>query len=281
MEKGVDVIEGGAIINSSGVTIIGLADTADSLSAIEKVVFDERSISFPGFMEALQRNFEGNEALSARLTNPEKTPKWGNEDRAADSNVEWIIRLLDRVYSSENNYRGGRYRVGYWTMTAHAGFGLLTQALPNGRKARENFSSGITPVSEVTPYLTRALNSIAAMPARCLSSGVAFNLKFTPESPPDHKEMLDRFAATVDAYFRGPCEGGTGGMEIQFNITRREDFEDARKHPERHPELLVRVSGYTAYFKDLNPQMQQEIIDRTEYELASGTAVSREPFRLR
>ena len=85
--------------------------------------------------------------------------------------------------------------------------------------------------------------------------------------------MLDKFAASVEGYFDDKNEGSEGGMEIQFNITSRETFEDARVNPENHRELLVRVSGYTAYFIDLNPQMQKEIIERTEYLLSSGEMV--------
>ena len=92
--------------------------------------------------------------------------------------------------------------------------------------------------------------------------------------------MLDNFVATVSGYFDDLGGEREGGMEIQFNVTNRAKFEDAVAHPEEYPELLVRVSGYTAYFKDLNPQMQKEIIDRTEYLLSTGRAVPYKPFPL-
>ena len=278
MEKGKDLVQGGVTINSSGATIIGLADVADSLSAIQKVVFEE-GMSFADLLDALEKDFEGYEALRVRLMNPDKTPKYGNEDPAADANVACIVELLDRAFGEKTNYRGGRYRVGYWTMTNHAGFGRLMQATPNGRKAHENFTSGITPVSDVTPYLTKALNSVAKLPVRCLSSGVALNLKYTPEFG-DEERMLDNFVASVEGYFDDAGGKRDGGMEVQFIITDHNTLADAVAHPEKHPELLVRVSGYTAYFKDLNPQMQKEIIDRTEYVLSTGRAVHLEPFPL-
>jgi len=277
MEKGKDVIQGGAVINSSGATIIGLADVADSLSAIQKVVFEE-GYPFAKLFDALDKNFEGYEALQKRLSNPAKTPKYGNDDDMADSNVRWIIEFLNKAFGQKDNYRGGRYRVGYWTMTNHAGFGRLTRALPNGRKAHENFTSGITPVSGATPNLIKTLNSVAKQPAECLSNGVALNLKYTPEQ--DSVKMLNNFAASVEAYFDNNGGKREGGMEIQFNITTHDKFVEAVKNPEKYPELLVRVSGYTAYFKDLNPQMQKEIIDRTEYLLSSGSAVPYDPFTL-
>ena len=279
MEKGKDLIQGGATINSSGAAIIGLADVADSLSAIQEMIFEEKEISFAELLDALEKNFEGYERLQKRLTNPHKTPKYGNEDLTADANVTWILELIDKAFGEKPNYRGGNYRTGYWTMTNHAGFGRLMGALPNGRKSRENFTSGITPVSGVTPYLTKALNSVAKQPARCLANGVALNLKYTPESE-DTERMLDNFVASVEGYFDEADGDRDGGMEIQFIIRDHNTLAEAVKDPETHSELLVRVSGYTAYFKDLNPQMQKEIIDRTEYGLSDGQMIPYDPFPL-
>lgn len=277
MEKGCDLVEGGASINASGAAIIGLADTADSLSAIQQLVFEEKTLTLAQWIEAIEQDYSGHEALRARLMNPEKTPKWGNESPIGDGSVAFIVELLNSLFSSRENYRGGRYRVGYWTMTNHAGFGRLMEALPSGRRAHENLASGFTPVSGVAPQLTAVLNSVAAVPTHALRSGVAFNLKFAPH--PNEPEMLERFVDTVEAYFQERPDH-PGGMEIQFNVTRREDFVAAIEHPEQYPELLVRVSGYTAYFKDLTRQMQQEIIDRTEYELSTGVASRQMTIRL-
>lgn len=278
MEKGKDVIQGGAVLNSSGATIIGLADVADSLSAIQKKVYTGK-MPFADFLNAVNDNFKKNAALQKELTDETKTPKYGNEDKTADANVEWLVRLMDKAFGTNNNYRGGFYRVGYWTMTNHAGFGRLTGALPSGRMANENFTSGITPVSSVTPVLTKALNSVANLPATCLSSGVALNLKYTPELK-DTEAMLKNFASSIKGYFDDIGGKRDGGLEIQFNITTHDTFVDAVKNPQKHAELLVRVSGYTAYFKDLNPQMQKEIIDRTEYMLSTGTMQKYPPYEL-
>ncbi len=282
MDKGKDLTEGGAIINSSAAAIIGFADVADSLSAIQQiiegnVVIRGKVVCLADLIDAIGKNFEGYEELQVWLMN--KAPKYGNEHPVADANVNWLVELLDREYGKIENYRGGRYRVGYWTMTIHAGFGRLMPAIPSGRKAHENFTSGITPVSGITPYLTKALNSVANLPARCLSSGVALNLKYTPDDG-DREKMLDNFANYVKGYFDDNSGRRNGGMEIQFNVTPYSDFTDALKHPEKYPELLVRVSGYPAYFKDLNPPMQQEIIDRTEYLLSNGKAVQHPPFKV-
>ena len=270
MDKGKDLIQGGATINSSGVGVIGFADVIDSLAAIERVVFGEKSMTFADLLTALQADFVGFETLRLRLRNEERTPKYGNEDAAANAIAHWLAELLDRLYGSTPNYRGGHYRVGYWTMTNHAGFGRLSQATPNGRSAGQNFTSGITPVSGEIPSLTKALNSVASLPSKWLANGVAFNVKYMPGGG---AQMLDRFVDAVETYFAAVPGRRSGGMEIQFNVIARETFEKAMGNPDAYPDLLVRVSGYTAYFKDLNPQMQKEIIERTTYDLSTGHAV--------
>ncbi len=277
MEKGRDLIKGGAVINASGVAIIGLADVADSLNAIEQVIYQDKRASFPELIDALNRNFDGHEALWRWL---KKAPKYGNETQMAEANVRWLMEKLSTAFQAKQTYRSGTYRVGYWTMTNHAGFGRLMKALPNGRKAHENFAGGITPVSGAAPILAAALNSVAALPATYISNGMALNLKYTPEQ--DKNTMLKNFSATVEGYFDGHGGQRDGGMEIQFNVTDHEEFLNAVYHPEKpeYQKLLVRVSGYTAYFKDLNRQMQKEIIDRTEYLLSNGQMESYEPFSL-
>lgn len=273
MENGKDLIEGGAPINASGVTIIGLADVADSLSAIEEVVFNPdaaKRVSAADLVTALESNFVGHDILLKRLEN---APKYGTEHPMAQKNVNWVVKTVHDIFQRKKSYRGdSTYRVGYWTMTNHAGFGRLTGALPSGRKAHENFASGITPVSGVTPALTANLNCVANLPARCVTNGMAYNLKYTPEA--SSAAMLPNFAAAVAGFFDDLDGERDGGMEIQFNVADRQVFLDAMQHPEKYPELLVRVSGYTAYFRDLNPQMQKEIVDRSEFDLTTNAIQS-------
>jgi len=282
MDTGMDVIEGGALINSSGVTIIGLADVADSLTAIEKLVFEKKRYSLKEFKAALKNNFKGHEELYQTVINSDRDiPKFGNDEDDDDRNVDWLIRLIDDVFGKMVHYRGGSYRVGYWTMTNHAGFGRLMGATPNGRKAYENFASGLTPVSKVTPELSKMLNSVAKIPHKYISNGMALNLKYIPENG-NNQKMLNDFVASVQSYFDDSNPTGVGGMEIQFNVIDHETLIDAYLNPGKneHAELLVRVSGYTAYFKDLNKRMQKEIIDRTEYRLGNGKMRSFPPIPL-
>jgi pyruvate-formate lyase len=278
MEKGKCLEDGGAIINSSGVTIIGFADVADSLTAIQKVIYGENQETFEKLLDALRNEFSGCEVLRSMLLS---APKYGTGDEMADENARWVADLLDDVYGNIENYRGGHYMVGYWTMTNHAGFGRLMGSSPSGRMKGENFASGITPVSrsvygDKSPLLLMdTLNSVASLRSTSLSSGIALNLKYVPD---DGKDMLNYFVSYVKAYFDDRDGTQDGGMEIQFNVTDHGKFIEAVNDPKQYNELLVRVSGYTAYFKDLNPQMQKEIIDRTEYRLSTGRMVYYDPY---
>ncbi len=282
-KAGKDVVQGGALINSSGVSLIGLADTADSLSALEKHVFTGSPLmDVQTLFKALEENFDEHEALHGTLINPTKTPKFGNEDPAGDDNLKWLLEKVNDALAGHINYRGGRYRVGCWTMTIHTGIGRLTGALPNGRKKGEPFASGIAPVSLLQPRLEllRTLHSAADIPPRHISSGIALNLKFTPGSGTPEKKAKT-LAWLVEGCFDRDDGKREGAMEVQFNIRTREEYEYAKKHPEKCPDLLVRVSGYTAFFTDLNAQMQDEIIDRNEYVLSEEEMPYYEPVQLR
>lgn len=262
MAKGEDLIFGGALYNSSGATHIGFADTVDSLSAIEQVVFVEGKYSLPRILKALRGNFVGEEELHAWLVN--RTPKFGSEHPVAQKNTNNLVQFLFDIYQSHLNYRGGRYRPAYWTMTNHAGQGKLCGALPNGRKANRVFASGITPVSHAATDLAACLNAVGGIDSCHVPGGVAFNLKYPVVRTEEERQ---KFSQAIEAYFR------TGGLHIQFNIMSYEMLIDAKSHPDDYPELLVRVSGYSAYFKDLNEAMKDEIITRTAYDLAAGCAV--------
>lgn len=262
MEKGKDLISGGAIYNSSGATHIGFADTVDSLNAIEKCVFIDRTCTFPELLAAMKRDFDGDAPLHAYLVN--RTPKYGSEEPIAVKNSRNLLRFLFETYQGYTNYRGGRYRPAYWTMTNHAGQGKLSGALPNGRKANRIFASGITPVSQAATELAACLNAVGGIDSLHIPGGEAFNLKY---SAIKDKDDLQKFSQAIEAYFR------TGGLHIQFNIMSYEMLIDAKAHPENYSELLVRVSGYSAYFKDLNDAMKDEIITRTAYDLKTGRSV--------
>jgi len=265
VEKGTDLIFGGAIYNSSGATHVGFADTVDSLSAIQKAVFTDKFCKFDELISALKADFKGYERLHAWLVN--RIPRYGSDDPAAAKNAAELIRFLHEIYSSRKNYRGGYYRPGFWTMTNHAGQGKLSGALPNGRRAKRTFASGITPVSQAACQLDDCLRAVGGLNGICIPGGEALNLKY-PSVNVEDPEDIERFGSAVEAYFRA------GGLHIQFNIMSYDMLIEAKKDKTKYPELLVRVSGYSAYFNDLNEAMKDEIITRTAYDLKKGIAVS-------
>jgi formate C-acetyltransferase len=254
MQKGRDLVFGGARYNASGATHIGFADTVDSLTAIEKAVFMDQKFTFAEIRKAIRTDFEGHAALQAYLVH--RTPKYGSKDATAIRNSQRLIRFLFEFYQGHTNYRGGRYRPAYWTMTNHAGQGRLTGALPNGRKAGQPFASGITPVSGAAGDLAACFRAVGALESRCIPGGQALNIRFPAVQD---SQDVERLAQAIEAYLR------LGGMHIQFNMISQQMLIDAQQNPQKYPELLVRVSGYSAYFKDLNVAMQNEIIARTQY----------------
>jgi formate C-acetyltransferase len=265
MDKGRDLIRGGSLYNSSGATHIAFADVVDSLNAIEQTVFVDKKYNFAELLQMVKNDFAGPAGEKMRLYLQNRTAKYGTENPIARKNAGNLVRHLFDLYQSHTNYRGGRYRPAYWTMTNHAGLGGITGALPHGRKSGELFASGITPVSGAAPELPACLNAVAELGGECVPGCWALNIKYSPEG--DVAQMSERFAQTIEAYFRA------GGQQVQFNIMTYEMLQDAKKHPEKYPELMVRVSGYSAYFKDLNERMKDELITRTMYDLKNGLAV--------
>lgn len=261
IQSGRDLIFGGSLYNSSGATHIGFADTIDSLNAIEKAVYGDRYCSFADLLAALKVDFKGYKKLHAYLVH--KTPKYGTHDLIAIKNSQNVIRFLHECYNDHKNYRGGRYKPAYWTMTNHAGQGKLSGALPNGRKAGHVFASGITPVSQAAARLDVCLKAVGELGSFYIPGGEALNLKF-PRIDINDPEDIECFGAAVEAYFR------SGGLHVQFNIMSYRMLLEAKKDTTKYPELLVRVSGYSAYFNSLNEAMKDEIITRSEYDLRTG-----------
>ncbi len=265
MEKGKDLIQGGALYNSSGATHIAFADVVDSLNAIEQGVFISSKYTFSKLLEMVKSDYGGDEGEKIRLYLKNKVPKYGTDNPIARKNAKNIVCHLFELYQAHTNYRGGPYRPSYWSMTNHAGLGSISGALPHGRKAGELFSSGITPVSGAAPELPACLNAVAELGGKQIPGCWALNIKYTPEE--DQQRMSERFMQTIKGFFKA------GGQQVQFNIMDYEMLLDAKKHPESYPELMVRVSGYSAYFKDLNERMKDELITRTQFGLLDGKAV--------
>jgi len=157
----------------------------------------------------------------------------------------------------QRNTRGGNYAAGFYSVTAHQAFGEVVGALPSGRLAGATFSSGLSPGNGLDRRgPTATLRSVASLPLRLAGNGVNFNLKLDPWVVAD-AEGTQRLQQLIDGALAAGC------MQMQVNVLDPQVLIDARDHPGRYPGLLVRVSGYSAYFDDLSPEMKQEIIDRT------------------
>jgi formate C-acetyltransferase len=229
--------------------------TTDSLAALKYHVFDHQNISMDELLAALHANFEGQEKTRLMLWN--KTPKYGNDDPYADEILVQVFNLFFDEINGRPNTKGGNYRVNYLSTTCHVYFGSVTGATPDGRKAWEPHSDGISPAQGADRKGPTAVIQSAAKMDHARTGGTLLNQKFTPKLV-EGPEGLDNMAHLVRAYFK------LDGHHIQFNVVTGETLREAQAHPEKHRDLIVRVAGYSDYFCDLTPALQNEIITRTE-----------------
>jgi pyruvate formate-lyase/glycerol dehydratase family glycyl radical enzyme len=254
LESGRDLTEGGATFNSSGIQGVGVADVADSLAALEKLVFREKRYTMAEVTEALRGDFEGREALRVELT---RAPKYGNEDRQADGYADLVVRMFHDSLARHRSNRGGDYVPGFYSVTCHVAFGAVTGALPSGRKAGQPFGNGVGPACGADRSgPTALLNSVSSLDSSLMPNGNALTLRFDPADVRGEKGVNVLVGLTKGFFERG-------GMELQMNVLDPEMLQDARSHPGKYPELVVRVAGYCARFDDLPDSTKQEIVNRT------------------
>ncbi|MBN1945904.1 MAG: hypothetical protein JW797_09515, partial [Bradymonadales bacterium] len=261
MGKGQDLSEGGALYNSSGTGNVGLVDVVDSLVAIKKVVFEERHVELATLQRALDANFEGYEELWTRLSH--KVPKFGAGHEEPKEILRRVMACCYEAFSRQPHYRGGYYKPGYWSMSNHVAFGILSSALPSGRKKGQPFTPGITPAPARGVSFTAHIHDVAAIEGRYAPNNLAFNVKVVPAPHDTQEQTVERMAAYVRTYVQ------EGGLQLQFNVVSSELLRDAMAHPGKYPSLMVRISGYNAYFDDLNEDMKLELIARTEHPLGA------------
>jgi pyruvate formate-lyase/glycerol dehydratase family glycyl radical enzyme len=253
LESGRCSTAGGAKYNASGVQCVGPVDTGDALYAIETAVFEERRLGLGELVDLLRRNLDDEQ----RLAYLRGLPKFGNDLQQADRWTLYVVETFVRALSAYRNTRGGLYVAGLYSVSAHQAFGEVTGAMAHGRKRGEAFASGFAPVNGMDRLgPTAVMNSVTRLDATQVVNGMNFNLKF------DMLCLRGRtgpvaLGSLLRTYFR------RGGMQVQVNVLDPAVLLEARDHPERHPNLLVRVSGYSAYFNDLTPEMKDEIIHRT------------------
>ncbi len=253
LERGADVTWGGARYDFTSVQGVGLADAAESLYALRRLVFEEKRFTLPGLVQILKRNFKGHEALQAELRH--RFPRYGTDSPEVDSYVQVAADIYSAAVGRHRNSRGGRYICGFYSMTCHHGLGWHTGALPNGRLAKARLSNGLSPVDGAdTAGPTALLNSAANLDSRRWANCCAFNLKLEQSAVKGEKGRQN-LEALVRAYFE------QGGMQLQVNVLDAAQLRAAKADPSAYPGLLVRVSGYCAYFRDLSPAVQEEIIE--------------------
>ena len=259
MERGVDVTAGGAHYNFSGIQMIQVANLADSLEAVKKLVYDEKRISRQELLDALRADFVGYDRLRAMLLN--RAPKYGNDVDAVDSlGVKWA-EYFKRRLGSFTNLRGGPCHTGMYTVSAHVPMGENVGASPDGRKARQPLADGgMSPVyGRDVEGPTAVLKSVSKLDRTLTSNGGLLNMKFLPSFFAT-ESGIDKFACFLRTLVDLEIP------HIQFNVVRREDLIEAQRNPEKYQSLTVRVAGYTAYFVELARELQNEIIARTSYD---------------
>ncbi len=258
IEHGRDCTQGGAKYNHIGIQGVGMADVADSLTVLKKLVFEEKKVSAQEIVDVMQNNFEGKEVLRQILIN--HAPKYGNDIDEADEMAAWVAKLYCDCVRNKPTVRGGVFRPGLFCLSSNTPLGRQVCALPSGRLSGTPLGDGgLSPKHSMDTHgPTAAAKSVSKIPQTLAINGVNYNLKFLPtilKTTRDRQKLTD----LIRTYFM------IGGMHIQFNILTKETLINAQKHPEKHRCLVVRVAGYSAFFIELDKDIQDEIISRTEH----------------
>ncbi|MDR2606455.1 MAG: hypothetical protein LBC38_04140 [Oscillospiraceae bacterium] len=258
LESGKDVTEGGAKYNRTGLTAAGTANVADSLMAIKKLCFDDKTVTLRELYDALQANWEGYEQLRQTIIN--KVPHYGNNIDEVDELAAWSLETFADILKNERGPRG-RYCGGTFTVTAHIMLGAQLGATPDGRMASEPIADAINSRQGFdVSGPTAALFSAAKLPHMSLSNGDQLNIRFSPSSVAGD-EGAEKLKALLSTYF------DIGGMQAQFNVVSTENLREAQKNPLEHKDLIVRIAGFSTYFVTLDRAIQEDFISRTEQSL--------------
>lgn len=267
--RGKTIKEGGAVYDFISGLQVGIANMADSLSAIKKLVFDERRISAAELWDAILADFEGTEGERIRQMIINEAPKYGNDDDAVDQLiVDAYAPYIDEIAKYPNTRHGrgpigGIRYAGTSSISANVGQGMGTMATPDGRRACEPLAEGCSPAHNADVNgPTAVFKSVSKLPTEKITGGVLLNQKMTPTmlASEQNKQKLELL---ISAFF-----DRLHGYHVQYNIVSKETLLDAQAHPEKHKDLIVRVAGYSAFFNVLSKATQDDIIGRTEQELA-------------
>lgn len=255
IENAKDYNAGGARYNTSYIQGVGLGSITDNLTAIRHHVFDKKTLSLAELLHAISCNYQDFENMHELLIN--QTPKYGNDNDYADTQTQWVFDTFFQSVDGKPTYRGGTYRINLLPTTSHVYFGSKIGAMPDGRKALQPLSEGISPVQGADKNGPTAVLKSASKIPHVKTGGTLLNQKFTPDFFRGY-ESKEKLTALIRAYFK------LGGHHIQFNVVSADTLRHAQQHPEMHKNLIVRVAGYSDYFNDLGEDLQNEIIARTE-----------------
>jgi pyruvate formate-lyase/glycerol dehydratase family glycyl radical enzyme len=255
--NGKDYHDGGARYNTSYIQGVGLGSLTDAMTAVKYNVFDKKTLSMEALLAALKADFEGQENVRQMLVN--RTPRYGNDDDYADDVMVDLFNLYFNAIDGRKNTKGGTYRVNLLPTTVHVYFGSVVGATPDGRRAREPLSEGISPVQGADRHGPTAVLKSAAKMDHVRTGGTLLNQKLSPSLLKDD-EGLDKLVQLIRTYFR------LDGHHIQFNVVDAATLHAAQEDPERYRDLIVRVAGFSDYFCGLSSALQDEIIARTEHQ---------------
>ncbi len=266
--RGKTIKEGGAVYDFISGLQVGIANMADSLAAIKKLVYEEKKITQQQLWDAILDDFqtEENQKIQQMLIN--EAPKYGNDDDSVDQLVvEAYDSYLDEIKKYPNT-RFGRGPIGgiryggTSSISANVGQGMGTFATPDGRNAWEPLAEGCSPAHNCDKSgPTAVFKTVAKLPTEKITGGVLLNQKMTPTmiATEENKQKLEML---IRAFFNR-----LHGYHVQYNIVSKETLIDAQLHPEKHKDLIVRVAGYSAFFNVLSKKTQDDIIGRTEQSL--------------
>jgi len=270
--RGLDLVEGGSLYSADGGPTAGTISAGDALAAINFAVFDKKILTLDQILHACKTNYED---MTTTPTGPEirsillnKAPKFGNDDENAD---KWVVEIEDFI--------GSRYRYAYKSskygkgpipccfsysqspVTGNISFGRVIGATPDGRKKGDPVNNGVSPANGSEKNgATAACNSVGKLPTIWIQKGGIFNMRLSKNAiatKENRKKIVDMMKTFFMKY----------GEHIQFNVVDSEVLKDAMEHPENYKDLMVRVSGYSAYFVALSPACQVDVITRAELDV--------------
>lgn len=255
--RGKDYYNSGPRYNTTYIQCTGLGTITDSLCALKKHIFEDKTFTLETLLQALSRNFEGNEAMRQLILN--RTPFFGNDHDDAD---RIAVKVYDDLYDAiegKPNTKGECFHLNMLSTTCHVYFGKVMGATPNGRLAGKAISDGTSPSHGADTQGPSAVIKSLGKLDQVKSGGTLLNQRFLP-SLLQREEDISKLSSLIRSYF------ALGGHHIQFNIVDTETLLAAQTCPEDYRDLLVRVAGYSDYFNDMNADLQADVIARTEQE---------------